>query len=124
MFRAVDVGILKSPPSIYAALVIACYQWWFAFAYFWSQIFGQTIGNFIFKSYHLFVTIFHILRISSEKMPRRVNEVHVGYCYPYFHYWLRILSLNPGTSGVGWGGSFLYIVLLSGYGRLIDIIMF
>ena len=74
---AVDVGIMKLPNSIYDAVVILCYQWWFASAYITSQLFAKWLGQVVFSMYFVFVYIFKFMRIEKGgRAPRDLKEIH------------------------------------------------
>lgn len=83
-----DVGI-KRQFSLYDAIVILIYQWWFAVAFVSSQFFGILVGNILLQLFFLFANSIPSLTIgtSGSKLPRAVDEIGVHMCYPYYHFW-------------------------------------
>lgn len=84
-----DVGQMLKP-SVIDVIRILSYQWWFASAYFWSQLFGLQVGNFIF--YAFFVLCPKFLRCTPTDVIRRKGKPTVQLCYPYYQFWKSNLS--------------------------------
>ena len=84
-----DVGQAVKP-SLVDVIRILTYQWWFASAYFWSQILGMAIGNAIFYAYFLLCPMF--LRCTPTDVIHRKEKATVQVCYPYFQFWKSTLT--------------------------------
>jgi pimeloyl-ACP methyl ester carboxylesterase len=96
----IDVGIKSiSESSFWEIFLIVLYQWWFSIAYIIGQFFGAPLGNCIFVTYMIFVTVFPFLRVCPhDSYHRPASEMTIEMCYLYFHYWKSMLqgrSIQP-----------------------------
>lgn len=93
----IDVGIKSiSETSFWETFLIILYQWWFSIAYIIGQFFGSPLGNCIFVTYMILVTIFPFLKVCPrDTFHRPASEMTIEMCYLYFHYWKLMLQGRP-----------------------------
>jgi pimeloyl-ACP methyl ester carboxylesterase len=93
----IDVGIKSiSESSFFEIFLIILYQWWFSIAYIIGQLFGAPLGNCVFVTYMIFVTLFPFLKVCPhDSFHRPASEMTIEMCYLYFHYWKSMLQGRP-----------------------------
>ena len=88
---ALDIGLIGGLSSMNPSHIplVLLYQWWFAIAYFISQAFSKTLGEFLFKSFNLLPKFLQPCPFDVPPRPR--SEIKVHMCYPYYHFWKSYL---------------------------------
>lgn len=93
----IDVGIKsRNETKLWELFLIILYQWWYSIAYIIGQLFGVPLGNCIFVTYMIFVTLFPFLKVCpNDTFHRPASEMTIEMCYIYFHYWKSFLQGKP-----------------------------
>ena len=88
---ALDVGFGISGTC--GLLITILYQWWWAIAYIFSQIFSMSCGECCFRSYkYLTLRCCQPTPHDMNTLPRKDFKVHM--CYIYYQFWKEVVVHN------------------------------
>ena len=88
----VGAGLMKGKRSESLAIfIVILYQWWWAYAYILSQVFGDRIGNFVYACYGALVPS-SLHPTALDNIPRPSASVNVHMCYLYYRFWKAVFS--------------------------------